>query len=251
MTTYRFAIIDHSSECDRLPEHALERISEAIKEQLNNEFSSFYGGDYYIRVCDASSRKDTEIAVNIRDSLPGMVDALGYHFVTNGVPDIEIGLEYLSDLTKGYDSLSVVMSHEVLEVIGDPGANLWVDRGDGTMRARELCDAVEDTTYLASNGVEVSNFLLPAAFIPKAQGPWDYLKILWNASAITDGGYDIVARSPTDVQKVTAMYRTGFGSPLGQWRTIGIEGASFEEGSRRYKRKTHPFSRTSRRGIRL
>lgn len=252
MSTYSFAIIDQSDGSETLPQSILRMIADAMNEQLNNEFAHYYGGSYFVRVCDNNSRAEGELSVNIRNRLPNAPDAFGYHYVTQGVPDIEIGLEHLSaDLIRGYDSLSVIISHEILELIVDPGTNQWVDKGDGNLRAKEICDPVEDTFYRTSYGVDVSNFLLPSAFIHRAPGPWDYMKLLAHPHAVTAGGYEILAKAPTAIHQVAAMYKTGLGSPMGGWRSLCIEGCVPEEGSRRHKRKTNAFSRTHRRGVRI
>lgn len=249
-----FVIINHSSDDSvgsNLLDSVLITIRDALTEQLNTSYSDFYGGNYHVRVGTIQDRSSGEVAINIRDSIPEAPGALGYHYVTDGVPDIEIGLDTIDGYVTGSQSLSAVASHEVLETGGDRGANEWVDRGDGTMRAKELCDTVEDTTYAATNGASLSNFLLPNAFIPGAPGPWDFLQLLASANSMTAGGYDIEASAPTSIHEVTALKSIGMGVSLHHGRLVRARGVAIEFGSKRHARKTHPYSRAHRRGVRL
>lgn len=233
----------------------LDDISTALGEQANRDVAEWWGGAYTFRVAkSAADRMPGEVAINIRPSLPDAPGALGFHYVTAGVPDIEIGLDVIEGLTKGNACLSAVISHEVCETIGDPGANRWAERRDGKLRAMELCDTIEDTTYLTSNGVEVSNFLLPAAFVPGAPAPWDQLQVLTDQDGMTPGGYDIEASAPNDVSQVTprhgAALRGNLKPASGLDRVVYAKRAQPFEG-KHLARKKHPFSRTSRRGVRL
>lgn len=67
---------------------------------------------------------------------------------------------------------SVVVSHEVIELIADPFVDFWaMDDATGLMIARELCDPVQNDTYQidvelmgVSRSVAVSNFVYPRWF---------------------------------------------------------------------------------------
>ena len=122
-------------------------------------------------------RSEREVAVNFRDTIP-VEGALAYHLVTNGVPDIEIGVDLFESIDAGAESVSVGGGHEVLEMIGDPGANGWKEKQDGTgcMVTEEVVDVVQNTFYAGVGGISVPNFLLPSYFIPASKGPWDYLR---------------------------------------------------------------------------
>ena len=50
----------------------------------------------------------------------------------------------------------------------DPIANLWAQADDDTEYAYEMCDAVEEDTFLV-DGIQMSNFLHPAWFEPFKQ----------------------------------------------------------------------------------
>jgi hypothetical protein len=94
-------------------------------------------------------------------------DALGYHEQT------ELGVPYgfvFTDLAKQlHENWTVMLSHEALELIGDPQVNLLVqgphpgNRRKVVFHWHEMCDAVQAETYKV-DGVEVSNFVLPLYF---------------------------------------------------------------------------------------
>ena len=44
--------------------------------------------------------------------------------------------------------MSVTADHELFEMVIDPIANLWAEATDGTEYAYEMCDPVEEDTFL-------------------------------------------------------------------------------------------------------
>ena len=97
-------------------------------------------------------------------------DAQGYHDTNDrGIPYGFV----LTDL-KLDPSWTVTLSHEALELVGDPQANMLVKGPHPTERKRsvfhwfEMCDAVQDEWY-EIDGVKVSNFVLPLYFTPDEQ----------------------------------------------------------------------------------
>lgn len=143
-------------------------------------------------------------------------DALGYHDETpDGVvygrvfidPVIDAGGEVLT----GAWSVSSVLSHEVLELFGDPNCNLWATANDGYDYALELGDPVEADSYdinVSGHVVSVSNFVLPEWFddFPPEGSKFDYLGKLTAAFSMTPGGYVIYKDSGTVKQKFGAAY---------------------------------------------
>ena len=76
-------------------------------------------------------------------------------------------------------------------------ANLWAQATDGTEYAYEMCDAVEEDTFLV-DGIEMSNFLHPAWFEPfKHPGgtKYDHLGLLGRPFTMTKGGYVIIKKN--------------------------------------------------------
>lgn len=158
--------------------------------------------------------------------------ALGYHDRDpHGVPYGKVFVETIlangGDLSTSRNSVSVTLSHELLEMLGDEDVNVWVDAEDGFEFARELCDAVEADAY-ELDGVMVSNFVLPTFFDPSAphnSTRFDYLGRLGAPFSMLPGGYQIRRGADGTVENVW-----GFDFPA--WKRAA---------------KAHPASRTSRR----
>lgn len=154
--------------------------------------------------------------VNMLDN-PTQAGALGYHSEDDDTVDAFIFAQPVLS-TAGvvlYDphnpqnvSVSSVLSHEVVEMIGDVYASFWCDgpaiqtQGQTyTEYALELCDPVEGDSYaITVNGttVSVSNFVLPAWFDKEGgpqDAPFDYLHKLTTPFSMTSGGYLILRQS--------------------------------------------------------
>lgn len=116
-------------------------------------------------------------------------------------------------------SVCSVLSHEAIEVLGDAACDLWAQRADGLLIARELCDPVEGDSYLmtitAGGGEQVtgtvSDFVLPAWFDPSAApGPTDHMGLVSTPFQVRPTGYTIQMSAGT----VNAVW----GQEYPEWR---------------------------------
>jgi hypothetical protein len=127
--------------------------------------------------------------------------ALGYHeLLRNGQP---ISYVFVKTTIDAGELVSVTAAHELAEMAEDPFANYWAQKGDGDMYALELCDAVEENTYLVK-GVPMSNFVLPTWFdmtVRPAGTKYDYLGKLKAPFSMTHGGY-VITSSAGKVKEV-------------------------------------------------
>ncbi|HZU89655.1 MAG TPA: hypothetical protein VE993_10410 [Stellaceae bacterium] len=123
-------------------------------------------------------------------------DALGYHETTEaGLPLAKV---FARTTIEDGGSWTVAASHELLEMLADPEINLSVfvqdDETTGKLYAYEVCDPVEEATYLI-DGIQVSDFVLPSYFERGTVGatpaaPFDFLKRLVRPlPALLPGGY--------------------------------------------------------------
>lgn len=169
----------------------------------------------------------------VRDELKDE-GALGYHAEGFGEIGVNVVLDNGGTLHTGSNSISGVISHEVLETLGDLTVNLWADMDDGRQTALELCDAVEGDSYEV-DGIAVSNFLLPAWFdggALKGKAPFDRMHLLKKPFSMTPGGYWIV--------------RDIGGGEVSEWGKKRVEfGEEFPEWKKAHKLRKH--SRTTQR----
>ena len=103
--------------------------------------------------------------------------------------------------------VSVTASHELFEMVIDPIANLWAQATKRTLYAYEMCDPVEEDTFMV-DGIEMSNFVYPSWFEPFRHPPktkFDYLGKLKKPFSKTKGGYVII--------KQNGRVKEEFGSP--------------------------------------
>jgi hypothetical protein len=95
------------------------------------------------------------------------------------------------------DKISMAASHELAEMLVDPGNNLWCEDGDGTLYAYEVCDAVE-AKHFRVNGLAMSNFVYPAffeRFHKRNSVQFDHMKKLKRPFQILKDGYAPVRKA--------------------------------------------------------
>lgn len=166
---------------------------QGVQIQLGRDWAPIYGIYAVITfpAAAAATPGTTMFPLYIEDvsDAPG---ALGYHDIdAKGVPFIKV---FAKDTMDAGISISSVISHEILELLGDTyvEGTVLVDNGDGTgvLYAAEVCDPVENDLYKI-NGVEVSNFVTPWWFTktPPAGASFDFLKRLKSPFTMTAGGY--------------------------------------------------------------
>lgn len=153
---------------------------------------------------------------------PDAAGALGYHTQD---PDGRVWGRVFTDpvlknhgsVLHGTNSISTVLSHEILETFYNPYTNLWSNRSDATFVALELCDPVQGDSYeIEVNGtkVSVSNFVLEAWFdkeMGKA-GRFDYMNKLKKPLDMSHGGYTIIFNSQT--REVKSVFASEEGETL-------------------------------------
>jgi hypothetical protein len=126
-------------------------------------------------------------------------NTIAYHEdATDKSPDAIVSI------TAAYEShsgLALPTSHELAEMLVNPGTNLWAgatsfveEQGDGadlSLRALEVADPVEEYSFLI-DGFQMSDFVYPAYFEPWRDGPVDLLGVISRPLEIAAGGYQIV-----------------------------------------------------------
>ena len=166
----------------------------ALERQVQQDFAPIWGvsanlnyipkgkkpsaNNWWLLICDDSDQ----------------AGALGYHDLgPNGLP---IGKIFAgSDIKMGH-AWSVTASHELLEMLADPGINLTVlvqsSATARTLFAYEVCDACEDEKFAYKiDGILVSDFVYPAWFQSHspAKTQFDFCKKIKKPFELLDGGY--------------------------------------------------------------
>lgn len=160
-------------------------------------------------------------------------DTLGYHYEDEhgrqyGRVFVDPSFEAGGNILGTGDSVSVTLSHEVIEAYTDPEINMWAEGERDLMWAYEVCDPVETTSYRIKVGkrfIGVSNFVFQTWF--DVQNPknvkTDFLNITSKPFQLAQGGSAVT----WDGKNVKIKYR-------GSSQT-------------RRDRKNHDFARTRRR----
>ena len=191
MSNIQIAIINQSTVVTDDAE--VSAVVAALQTQISRDFAPAWGIDAELRLVPRGGKpKSGEWWLAILDD-SDQAGALGYHDVTtNGLP---IGKVFAkTDLTYG-EQWSVTASHELLEMLADPGINLTVldDSGDRRrLYAYEVCDACEAETFAYRIGkVLVSDFVYPAWFeaFRKAGTRFDHMKKINRPFKLLPGGY--------------------------------------------------------------
>lgn len=145
----------------------------------------------------AGSKTPGNSAVVTIVDTPDEPDALGYHDEDSlgrvyGKVFVKPTVDNGGTLSTGPNSVSVTLSHEVIEIIGNRFVQLWCDNfRDGHQYAAERCDPVESDPDYIIDGISVSNFVTDRWFDSEAPSgeKFDFLGNLKAPFSMTSGGY--------------------------------------------------------------
>jgi hypothetical protein len=174
----------------------LKRVLPALQKQITRDFEPVWGWGANLKLEAAKF----DMKVIIRDTA-GAGGYLGYH-IKDGKPITYI---FAKDDIKDSGEYTSTLSHELLEMIADPGVNLYAIgkfRLDGRRRrglfGLEVCDPVE-SNYYKIEGVTVSDFVRPEWFEQeheKGAMKMDHLGVIDAPFMLAEGGYaDVLAGS--------------------------------------------------------
>jgi hypothetical protein len=168
-----------------------DKLTTALQKCFDQHFLPVWG--YPVKLYNTKVAKPTDWQFVYLDDADA-ADALGYHELTHkGQPISKIFVK--TTLADG-ELVSVTACHELFEMVIDPVANLWAEAADGTEYAYEMCDPVEEDTFLV-DGIQMSNFLCPSWFEPFKHPPgtkFDHLGLLTKPFSMTKGGYVIIKK---------------------------------------------------------
>jgi hypothetical protein len=112
----------------------------------------------------------------------------GYHQFFEGQP---ISRVFVGPSKKKREPISLVASHELAEMLVNPGANLWARGHHNRLYSYEICDAVE-TKRFKIDRLPMSDFVYPAYFDAHREprsAQFDHLKKITQPFQLLSGGY--------------------------------------------------------------
>ena len=168
----------------------LEKLVAVLRKQIEQHFVPAWGYPAELYVTDKPKSTDWQL-VFLDDA--DAANALGYHNLTKGGQPIS--KVFVKTTIAADQKVSTTASHELMEMMIDPGTQLWAQSADGRFYAYEMCDAVEDEEYLI-DGVAVSDFVYPSFFeswhAPRSV-QFDYLQKISQPFQTLQNGYQIVS----------------------------------------------------------
>jgi hypothetical protein len=175
----------------------LQALVAALEKQLKDHFFPYWGYTADLHIVPKDGKPDPAHWQIVFLDDADVADALGYHDITHdGQPVSKV---FVKSTLKAGEKVSVTTSHELLEMLIDPGAQLWAQDSDGTWYAYEACDAVEEETYEIDK-IAVCDFVYPAFFESwhaRNSVPFDHLGRVSQPFQTLQRGYQIVARNGT------------------------------------------------------
>jgi hypothetical protein len=172
----------------------LGKLVAALQKQVDRDFVPVWGYPAKLYVTDKPEPDEWQV-VFLDDA--DAANALGYHDLTkDGQPVSKV---FVKTTIAAGQKITVTASHELLEMMIDPGAQLWAQSTDGRFYAYEMCDAVEDEEYVI-DGISVSDFLYPSFFESWHQPrsvQFDHLKKVSQPFQTLQNGYQIVSDGKT------------------------------------------------------
>jgi len=230
MAAITVSIVNHTTV---LADADVRKVTRALRTQLTEHFTPAWGIDAELVVVPRGRvpRPGTWWLVLLDHS--DQAGVLGLHDLTDeGMPLAKVFVKTIRDLGRSW---TIAASHELIEMLVDPGVNLaaCVDTGDGAVfYAYEVCDPCERDDYgYEIEKIRVANFVYPAWFEPfrKPSG----------------SRFDHCRRISCWLQLLPGGYATVFDPKQGGgWNQIHSDGTTPGEqtiaraGSRRFRRRT-------------
>ena len=166
-------------------------LAAALQVQVDRDFCPAWGiGKVTVSVSSSTSAPPGSWVLVLLDTADQQ-GAEGYHEYTDD--DMPTGKVFVKTTQEAGDVVSVTVSHELLEMLADPGINLCYqgEQQTPTFYAGEVCDAVEEQSYII-NGVPVSDFVYPAwfeGFRTQGSTKFSFMGSVTSPFALAHGGY--------------------------------------------------------------
>jgi hypothetical protein len=193
----RIAVVNNA-EKKPIARERLAKVLAALETQLERDFAPVWGVSAELSlVPEGELPPEDAWWLTLHDDSDRAGD-LGYHDLTSaGLP---LGKAFVATAEENGMPWSVVLSHELLEMLIDPYINLAavIRQGgvpNGMLYGYEVCDPVRSDTYRIDS-VAVSNFVYPAWFEadrPRRGTRFDHLERVAAPLRLRPGGYAITS----------------------------------------------------------
>jgi len=183
------------NESELVSEREFARVVGALQVQIDRDFFPLWGWRAKLHPTRSPSRRGA-MQILLRD-VPPPEDAgeIGYHFI-DGLPQTFV---YTRDHRGKALEFHSTLSHEVLEMIADPGVNLYARGHYLTPSGRhrqawipfEVCDPVQGNLYRI-DGIQMSDFVVPEWFEPERKRgslKFSFLDAVREPFEVARGGY--------------------------------------------------------------
>jgi hypothetical protein len=225
----KIAVINKASK-EKVPARDLAKVVAALQKQVERDFAPVWGIEARLSlVPEGGALPEDAWWLTLHDTSDRAED-LGYHDLTSaGLP---LGKAFVATAEADDMPWSVVLSHELLEMLIDPYINLSAfvrDSRSGLLYGYEVCDPVRSDIYRI-DGVHVSNFVYPDWFLPpqlRQDAQLDHLEKIAKPLQVRPGGYAIF-------NELGAARKQG-------WRSQGARGkarSNHRHGTRLHRRAT-------------
>ncbi len=259
--TPSIAHIDIINESTVVDDKSLEQYTIDLQTQLDRDYAKFWGVTADLHFVPKGQNPDHSHWWQVVFDTTDQPGALGYHTLTDmGQP---IGYTFAKTDIAFNEEPSTTLSHELLEMMGDPDINktVTVELAD-THKTRqymyENCDACEAFSYKIGN-TSVSDFATPHWFVPSSPPgtQFDYLDKIKKPFELLSGGYigyndgdgwkQLFAQLPSNdkmalLRPDTPRMEGGIANNLMRTYITHSEQAYFE-----FRRLPHQYSRRMRR----
>lgn len=169
----------------------------AVSRQVLEDIGPSWGLRAKIEFIGKAAVPSGVMRIDIEDTAPDQF-TLGYHWLEDGLPVTHLFAQDEMDST-GFGGVSATLSHEVIEMLIDPGVNLYAIGPDPSSKKSalfpyEACDPVQGTPYMTKVlgvDVPVSNFVFPEWFEAQrtAGERFDQAKVLTAPFSLAPQGY--------------------------------------------------------------
>jgi hypothetical protein len=138
-----------------------DRLIAALQEYLDKHFVRFWGTPAKLEKGKKPRRGTwTLMFLDDQDSAKAKREGwVGLHHL-EGYPFAKV---FVRSVLASGEKVSVAASHELAEMLVDPGINLWCAGPKGLLYAYEVCDAVEEVEFRV-DGIPMCNFVYPSYF---------------------------------------------------------------------------------------